>query len=131
MRHRLHTEHVATSFEIDGLQMLRSQPGRADDLLLGKQLHTRHVDIAVKLYRFSFEADLLESFGVVSLRLRRIVRYEEHSFALKRITRVWVILVVTVSLSTCPVRWCSSSMAPGKISGKFQSTPSQSNRNVS
>ena len=103
MRHRLHTDHVATSLEVDGLQMLRCQPGRADDLLLRKQPRTHHVAIALQPYRFRFKADLLETFGIVILRLRRIVRHEEQAFALKTIGQ-YSSGSSPSRFSTCPVR---------------------------
>ena len=55
MSHRLHADHVATSFEVDGLQMLRSQPGRTDDLLLRKQPRTRLIIIAVQPLQVSLQ----------------------------------------------------------------------------
>ena len=126
MRHGLHADDVAFALEIDRFQMLRCQPCSANDLLL---CQTIVIDLCLSFsYGFRFVADRLETVGVIILCLGGIVGDEEHTFTLNEIPTEERRDNAVV---TCCFKWFSNSIAPGKMFGKFQITPSQSKRNVS
>ena len=131
MCHRLHPHHITSSFEIDWFQMLSCQPSRTDDLFLVKQR-----ELSSKSYTSQFilqvSPDIQSLWNVSHNHLVFSWNYSSRKIIVSpESNNIIFNNKKNFAFFTCCVRWWSKSIAPGKISGKFHSTPSQSNKNVS